>query len=368
MAGFSGIEGWKEDAHSSAFRAFVRSARHALTVKAYRTGSLGIDTEACFPAFRAALAIEGADHDDEKARAFFEHWFEPVRLNNPDGLPGLVTGYYEPEVAVSATLDDVHRTPFLRKPDNLVPVPDPDNPPAGLERGFAFMLADRQGKVRPCPDRAAIETGFFDTGRLAIGWAADPADVFFAHVQGSARLRFGDGTAKRITYAAKSGHPFTGIGRLLVERGEISSDVISMQTIRAWLAANQDRAPALMRENRSYIFFAESPVQDPSLGPVGAAKVPLEAGRSLAVDRLVHTFGLPIFVTAEELCDPDHDRPFRRLMIAQDTGSAITGHVRGDIFFGSGSEAGEKAGGVKATASFILLVPKGAKERLSRDG
>lgn len=356
---FAAIEGWQTDRQSAAFRAFGRSASHALSIKAYRTGSLGISAEACREAFAASLdpSASAALTDDAAARAFFETWFEPVVLGNPDRRPGLVTGYYEPMVFVAHGRDQTHACPFLRRPAHLVEVPDPDNPPEGIEPGFAFMLDDGSG-IRPCPDRAAIEDGAFDHEELAIAWARDPADVFFAQVQGSARLAFPDGSIRRITYAAKSGHPFTGIGRLLVDRGEIPADAVSMQSIRAWLATHPTRAAALMRENRSYIFFKDGPVDDPGLGPVGAAKVPLEAGRSLAVDRQIHTFGLPVFVEAAGLSDPDGPASFRRLMIAQDTGSAITGLVRGDIFFGSGEKAGEKAGNVKAQAQFTLLVPK----------
>ena len=181
---------------------------------------------------------------------------------------------------------------------------------------------------------------------------------FFAHVQGSARLDFGNGEVARITYAAKSGHPFTGIGRLLIERGEIPASEISMQSIRRWLRDNPQLSDALMWENRSFIFFDEVPVPDQSLGPVAAAKVPLEPGRSMAVDRLLHSFGTPFFVQAPKLKDFDGDKSFARLMIAQDTGSAILGPARGDLFTGSGDNAGELAGAVNAVARFTVLLPR----------
>ncbi|MFZ2099700.1 MAG: MltA domain-containing protein, partial [Oricola sp.] len=174
-------------------------------------------------------------------------------------------------------------------------------------------------------------------------------------VQGAARLRFADGNTIRVTYDGKTGHPFTAIGKRLVERGEIDPDAVSMNAIRRWLADHPGEARPLMEENRSYIFFREAAVDDPAAGPIAAAKVPLTAGRSLAVDRLLHTFGSPIFVGADKV----NGRPWRKLMIAQDTGSAIVGAARGDLFMGSGAAAGERAGAVRSPADFVLLVPKG---------
>lgn len=360
-ADFPALPGWADDRLQPAFEAFRRSARHATQEKPYRSGALGIAHEDMSPAYEAALACEtcsGSDGSSE-ARRFFETWFRPVEIV-PDGGKGFVTGYYEPVIDASAQPDDRYRFPFLSPPPALQKVPDPENPPPGIPRGQAFMVVDN-GIPRCCPDRAAIESGVLDGQGLEIAWAASRADVFFAHVQGCARLRSQDGQTSRITYAAKSGHPFTGIGRLLVERGEISSSEISMASIRAWLAANPDRSDALMRENRSFIFFRQAAVTDDRLGPIAAAKVALEPGRSLAVDRTVHSFGTPVFVHAPELEDFDEPKPFSRLMIAQDTGTAIVGPARGDLFAGSGPDAGDKAGSIKAAASFYVLAPRGSE-------
>jgi len=354
---FSTLPGWADDMPAQAFAAFRRSAGHAMNSGPYRTGSLGLAHADFEPAYTAALAESGYVSDG-LARDFFQTWFRPVALC-PDAPDGLATGYYEPDVDVSARCESGYRFPFLRKPANLVKVPDPDHPPEPIPEGYAFML-EQDGALRVCPDRQAIETGAFDGNGLEIAWAASRVDVFFAHVQGCARLRFRDGSVRRITYAAKSGHPFTGIGRLLVDRGEISAKTVSMAAIRDWLAVDAERADLLMRENRSYIFFREADVEDERLGPVAAAKVPLEPGRSLAVDRRIHSFGTPIFVSAPTLEDFDAKRPFARLMIAQDTGTAITGPVRGDLFAGSGPAAGEKAGSIKAEARFAILAPTGS--------
>ena len=190
-------------------------------------------------------------------------------------------------------------------------------------------------------------------------------DLFFVHIQGAARLVYDDGRRSRITYAAKTGHAFTPIGRILVERGEIDRAAVTMDTIRAWLAEHPGEADALLWQNRSFIFFREAPVGDPELGPIAAAKVPLSAGRSLAVDRLLHTFGTPVFVSAPTLTHLDGGAPFARLMLAQDTGSAIVGAARGDIFTGSGPAAGALAGSVKHAADFFLLLPLAAADRLA---
>ena len=355
---FSRLAGWADDAPAAAFAAFRRSALHAMDEKPYRTGSLGLSHTDFVPAFTAAISESGY-LSNSLARAFFETWFRPVELE-PETGQGFVTGYYEPDVDASPHLESGYRFPFLRPPDDLAKVPDPDHPPAGIPAGYAFMLR-RGNEVMRCPDRKAIETGALDGQGLEIAWASSRADVFFAHVQGCARLRFPDGQVRRITYAAKSGHPFTGIGRLLVERGELSAETVSMASIRAWLAVDAERADRLMRENRSYIFFREAEVTDDRLGPVAAAKVALEPGRSLAVDRRFHSFGTPIFVSASGLRDFDDPRPFARLMIAQDTGTAIVGPVRGDLFAGSGPQAGDKAGSIKADARFVILAPAGSE-------
>jgi len=345
-----------------AFAAFRRSAVYALDTKPYRQGALAPPQEKYAAAFGAARDIdpEGLGHD--AARLFFENWFRPfdVLADGPDTDPlsGKVTAFYEPIIQAGRTSSARYRYPFLRKPAQLCKIEDPDNPPNGIEPGFAFAVDAGNDSRETCPDRRAIENGAFDGLGLEIAWVEDKADAFFAHVQGSARLDFGSGEVARITYAAKSGHPFTGIGRLLVARGEIPASEISMQSIRRWLQDHPLQSDELIWENQSYIFFDEVPVPDHNLGPVAAAKVPLEPGRSMAVDRLLHSFGTPFFVHAPQLKDFDDDKPFARLMIAQDTGSAIVGSARGDLFTGSGDYAGELAGAVNAVARFTVLLPR----------
>lgn len=354
---FSQLPGWAEDSPAAAFDAFCRSARRALESAPYKPGSLGLTHQDFEPAFKAALALDDRGRQDEAAiRAFFEDLFLPLELCS-DELPGLVTGYYEPEIEVRDEPSEGFAYPFLRKPEHLVKVPDPAHPPPGIPKGHAYMI-ERAGGFEPCPDRREIETGAFDSMGLEIAWAASRVDVFFAHVQGCARLHGAGRPVRRITYDGKSGHPFTGIGRLLVNDGDIPAEEISMASIRAWLARHPERSDELMWQNRSFIFFREAEVDDARLGPVAAAKVPLEPGRSMAVDKRIHTFGTPIFVTAPDLEDFDASRPFARLMVAQDTGTAIVGPARGDLFAGSGPQAGDKAGAINNRANFFVLAPK----------
>lgn len=359
---FRELPGWLADDPAPALSAFIRSARYAIESNPYGSPPGAPSHADCLDAYRAALALDREGFGAESARAFFEAWFEPFEIVPGPGSRGHVTAFYEPVVEVRAQADDVWRFPFLRRPPALKKIADPDNPPPGIPEGHAFGL-EVDGRLRTCPDRRAIETGAFAGQGLEIAYARDAVDVFFAHVQGAARLDHGDGTVSRVTYDGKSGHPFTGIGRLLVDRGEIAQADISMQAIRSWLASHPDAAFDLMWQNRSFIFFREADVDDPRLGPVAAAKVPLEPGRSIAVDKAIHRFGTPFFVSAPNLSDFDRPAPFARLMIAQDTGSAILGPARGDLFTGSGPEAGALAGGVNAVATFHALLPRGFEPR-----
>lgn len=227
----------------------------------------------------------------------------------------------------------------------------------GWDTCIAFGRQTAGGTV-PFFDRGEIERGALDGRGLEIAWLADKVDLFFVHVQGAARLAMADGTERRVTYAAKSGHAFIGPGRILANLGEIPLKDVTMQSIRAWFSVNPDRIDEILWQDRSFIFFRDAPVDDPALGPIAAAKVPLTAGRSLAVDRRLHTFATPIFVEVPQM-------DFARLMVAQDTGSAIVGPARGDIFCGSGDAAGESAGIIKHPASFTMLVPNPAAERMA---
>jgi membrane-bound lytic murein transglycosylase A len=362
---FADLPGWADDDHLAAYEAFRRCALHA-PVKPYRTGSLGVSFGSFAAAYEDSRETSPAGH--EEARAFFERHFVPARIICDD-QPGLVTGFYEPLARASPVRTARFAVPLLARPHDLVDIDDANRPP-GMDPYLAFARQTPAGLVEYF-DRKAIEQGALagygadGGGGLEIAWLESRVDAFFIHVQGAARLAMTDGATRRVTYAAKSGQRFTGIGRVLADLGEIPLEQVTMQSIRAWLARNPARLDEILWRNRSYIFFREAAVDDPSLGPVAAAKVPLTPGRSIAVDRLLHTFGTPFYVDAPSLT-AFGGREFRRLMIAQDTGSAIVGPARGDLFAGSGDAAGEIAGVVRNAADFYALLPKAQVESAPR--
>ncbi len=347
---FDALPGWHDDDHLTAFRAFCRSAKQA-GVKPYRDGA--IPFAAFMTSFDAALAIPVADN--AAAKSFFETHFTPTLLKPDHGRSGLVTGFYEPIVEGSLTKTDAFPVPLYRMPDDLVEL-DEASRAQGIDPSFRFARKTANG-IDEYPDRSAIERGYLAGRGLELVFVADKIEAFFIHVQGAARIKLAGGSSMGVTYAAKSGHSFSGPGRILIDRGDILERDISMQSIRDWLKANPDAQDELLWQNRSFIFFKESPVEDQTLGPVAAAKVQLTPGRSMAVDRLRHVFGSAFYVIAPHVNFGD-DKPFQRLMIAQDTGSAILGNARGDLFTGSGFDAGNIAGKIKADADFYLLLPK----------
>ncbi|MFD1329801.1 murein transglycosylase A [Mycoplana ramosa] len=360
---FPDLPGWTEDDPTALFDMLERCRHHLMTAKPYRTGSLGVTAADLLPALTAAG--KHSPENPAQGRAFFEAWFQPFLIDRTDGERGLVTAYYEPEVEVRAEPDAEFRFPFYRRPDDMVDI-DEANRPAGFDPYFAFGRL-RDGCIEEYPDRAAIDQGLLHGRGLEIAYCRSKVDVFFIHIQGAARLHYRDGTVRRITYAAKTGHRFSPIGKLLIERGEIDAATVSMASIRDWLARHPEQVDAVLWHNRSYIFFREAPVEDPALGPVAAAKVPIVAGRSLAVDRQIHTFGTPFFIRSEGLTHLDGGGPFARTMLALDTGSAIVGPSRGDIFTGSGDAAGALAGHVRNPADFYVFVPRTAAQRYQHD-
>lgn len=357
---FSELRGWRIDDPRPLFSAMADCLSYLKQGKPYRAGALGLTSDDLRVLLEEAASQVFADAN--AARQFFETRCVPFQILRSGGEQGFVTAFYEPEVQVSNVRESGYQFPFYRRPPDLVDV-DTSNRPQGLDASYAFARL-REGSIEAYPDRRDIDLGYLDGQGLEIAWARSKVDVFFAHVQGAARLVYPDGRIRRITYAAKAGHPFSPIGRLLLDRGEIEPQTISMQSIRAWLAQNPAKVDEVLWHNRSYIFFREADVEGLEKGPIAAAKVPLVAGRSLAVDRLIHTFGFPFFIQSDSLKHLDEGRSFGRLMLALDTGTAIVGPARGDIFTGSGDAAGELAGTVRNAADFFLLVPKHAAARL----
>ena len=345
---FHELSDWQDDDHAAALAAFRRGAE-ILGVHPPKRRALGLDPEA-LAAIMARAAALPSDISSREARLFFEAEFAPALIE----AEAFFTGYYEPVVEGSRTPSPDFPVPLYRTPEDLVEI-EPGSV-AGLDPTFRFAKKTAAGLVEH-PDRGAIMTGALLGRELELVYLRDQVEAFFVQVQGAARVRLREGGEMRITYAAKTGHPYTSIGKVLIETGALEPGGVTMQTLRAWLAEHPEAMPGVLVKNRSYVFFREAPVGDATLGPIAAAKVPLTAGRSLAVDRLIHSFHTPVFV---ETTLPDGGA-WRRLMIAQDTGSAIVGPARGDIFFGSGDAAGAIAGAMRGGGRFFLLMPRGSR-------
>jgi membrane-bound lytic murein transglycosylase A len=346
-AGFNELSGWQDDDHAAALAAFRRGAAVLASHPPKRRAS-GLDAGALAAIIARAAALPST-LSAEEARLFFDAEFTPALIETD----AFFTGFYEPVVDGSRTPSPDFPVPLYRQPDDLVEIDA--GTVADLDPTFRFAKKTATGLAEYL-DRGAIMRGALVGRGLELVYLRDAVEAFFVQVQGAARVRLRDGSETRITYAAKTGHPYTSIGKVLIERGALDRSAVTMQTIRTWLSKHPDAMPEVLAQNRSYVFFREAPVGEAALGPIAAAKVPLTAGRSLAVDRLIHTFHAPVYV---ETTLPDGSA-FRRLMVAQDTGSAIVGPARGDIFFGSGDQAGEIAGAMQGRGRFFLLIPKGS--------
>lgn len=347
---FSALPGWDVDDHLAAFRAFVRSA--PALGRSSASGQTKAADASLIAVARHAAAIAGSISVAGDAKAFFENNFTPHRVVH-NGAPGLLTGYYEPVLAGARTPQDPFGIPVYRRPPDLVNLVREEERGA-LADGLTHARKTADG-VEPYATRAEIEDGALAGRGLELVWMADPVDTFFMHVQGSGRIRFPDGSTTRITYDGKNGHPYTSIGRVLIDAGYFTPEEMTLGALKTWLAADPDRGRRTMQENRSFIFFRE--LANEADGPLGALEIPLSETRSLAVDTGFHAIGTPVYVSAPTLT-PWDGAGFARLMIAQDVGSAIRGPERGDIYFGSGDEAGRLAGGTKHPGRFLVLLPR----------
>jgi membrane-bound lytic murein transglycosylase A len=318
-------------------------------------------------------ALKAVPLDGAGARAFFERNFRPLRIAALGESTGLLTGYYEPIVEGSRTRTAEFSVPLYRRPSNLIFSGRRQNPATFPNRGKVGRQLGRR-KIVPYYDRAEIENGVLEGRNLEICWLKDPIEAFCIHVQGSARVRLDDGKVLRVNYEAHNGYPYTPVGRILIERNFVPRDEMSMDRIRQWMQAHPDEAKELRQENKSYVFFrvTELSEQDEAVGGQG---VPLTAVRSIAVDRALHVYGTPFFIEADlPIATLAPATKFRRLMIAQDTGSAIVGPARADLYFGAGEEAGRVSGRMRHQGRFTMLVPKeldpveaGAKLPLPRE-
>ncbi|WP_322514963.1 murein transglycosylase A [Rhodopseudomonas palustris] len=346
------VAGWDADDHLAAFRTFRESCRPIVARRKPVADTKALGSSLAEPC-RAARAAEISDA--AHARRFFERHFLPLQISRVGEDAGFVTGYYEPIVDGSRVKTDVYNVPVYRRPSNLFVRGYSQG--VGLPNGGPVYRKIGRRKLVPYYDRAEIEDGAIAGRGLEICWLKSQTDLLFSQIQGSARVRLEDGSFVRINYDAHNGYPYTPVGRILIDRGIIPKEQMSMQRIREWMDANPDGAGELRRANRSYVFFREVKLKDDDEA-VGAQGVPLTPGRSIAVDKALHVYGTPFFITGElPVAAPDAKTPFRRLMVAQDTGSAIIGPARADLYFGAGTEAGAVAGRMRHPIRFVMLLP-----------
>jgi len=353
---FAQLDGWSSDRQAEVFAGFRKSCEVLMKrkdVADVRSMEKAL-REVCPRALTLPEKIE-----DEAAKKFFEANFRPVRISKLGETTGLLTGYYEPEVEGSLTLTKGFTVPLYRRPPELI---------SKARIGKRFLRAGFpstggaghrvNGKLVEYHDRAAIEDGALANRSLEIVWLRDKADAFFIQIQGSARIRLPDGSLVRVNYSAHNGHNYTPIGRNLIETGIVQRDEISMENIRMFIAEMPEEGRELMRKNRAFTFFRVVENLAPNSEAVGAQGIPLVKDRSIAVDNKLHVYGSLFWIEAKlQLQNTREGQTFNRLMVAQDTGSAIVGIARADIYFGGGPEAGSIAGRIRNPGAFFMLVP-----------
>lgn len=324
---YGSVPGWQKGGIAGAIEPFRRSCAALAANSADRSMPVFAGDIAAWRAACADLPRVGAGEGE--ARRYFEAWFQPYRLVDGGDSTGLLTGYYEPELRGSWTRSSVYRYPLYRPPRRI---------------------------AAPAPSRREIDAGALAGQGLEILWLDDPIDSFFLHIQGSGRVRMDNGEVVRVGYAGKNGQPYVAIGAELVRRGALTREEVSLQTIKGWLRANPGEAPGVMALNASYVFFR----QVTGDGPIGSQGVALTADRSVAVDRSYVPLGVPYWVDSRDPLAPD--KPMRMLTIAQDTGGAIKGPIRADLFCGAGLTAEERAGRMKEPLFGYVLLPKDRPE------
>lgn len=351
---FVDLPGWADDRLGEALPAIRRSC--ALLIAQPDDRAVGPDRLAGSVAdWRAPCAAIGRlSGDDESLRATLQALFVPFKVIDATGQDGLFTGYYEAELRGAWGPVDGYRWPLYGVPDDLVSV-DLGRFRADLQGERIYGRVDGSSLV-PYYSRFDIDKGVLADRNLELLWVNDPVDAFFLHVQGSGRVALPDGSVVRVGFAGSNGLDFVGIGRELIDDGKVSGANASMQGIRAWLRANPAQAASILQRNPRYIFFRKIDGD----GPIGAQGVALTPGRSLAVDPAFLPLGAPIWL---DTTWPASERPLRRLMVAQDTGNAIKGPIRGDFFWGFGEPALAEAGRMKQHGNYYLLLPKTVAER-----
>jgi membrane-bound lytic murein transglycosylase A len=348
------LDSWASDDHATAFAAFLESCR------ALNASRQSAEPVAVTDALKAVCtrAVAAVPLEEDGARKFFEDNFRPLRINKLGESDGFLTGYYEPIIEGSRVPTGEFTAPLYRRPPNLAISGQRKLGDLFPSKGVKVGRRVGRRKLVPYYDRGQIEEGALDGWHLEICWLRSEVDVLFAQIQGSARIKLEDGTILRVNYDSHNGWPYTPVGRVLIERKLIPKEEMSMQRIREWMAADPDEAKDVRRQNKSYVFFRITSLATEDEA-VGAQGVPLVPGRSIAVDHSLHAYGTPFFIAADlPIASDKGGTKFRRLMFAQDTGSAIVGPARADIYFGAGAEAARIAGRIKNPGQFVMLLPR----------
>jgi membrane-bound lytic murein transglycosylase A len=352
---WSDLNGWTDDDHAAAFATFLDSCT-ALTGKhPSPSGMTEITVALRDVCERAQAAIP---LDDTGARRFFEQNFRPLQISKLNETDGFLTGYYEPIIDGSRVPTGEFHAPLYRRPPNLVASGWRKLGDAFPSKGVKVGRRFGRRKIVPYYTRGEIEDGALDGWHREIGYLRSQLDVQYAQIQGSARIRLEDGSILRVNYDSHNGWPYVPVGRVLIDRGYLARDQVSMQSIRRWMETHTAEAKDVLRQNKSYVFFRVTGLSNEEEA-VGAEGVPLVPGRSIAVDRALHTYGTPFFINANlPMTNDKATTDFARLVVAQDTGSAIVGPARADIYFGAGNEAARMAGRIKNSGRFYMLLPR----------
>ncbi len=359
--GWGDLDGWTSDDHAVAFATFHASCRAIVRAAAYRAES-ATNHAADSQSVRAALeqvcirAIKAGGLESEAARRFFETNFVPVRIRRLGDSAGFVTGYYDPIVDGSRFPTREFTVPLYRRPRDLQAPGVAEGAPFP-NTGRAFRRSST-GKLVPYYDRGEIEDGALDGRHLEICWLRTAADALSIEMEGSGRVRLEDGAMLRVSYDAHNGYSYVPAGRVLIERHLVPREEASPQRIRQWLRDHPEGVKEVRRQNRQVVFFRIVGLGDDT-ETIGGQGIPLSPGRSIAVDNALHRYGTPFFIEADlPLTSAVNRSPFRRVMIAQDTGSAIVGPARADLYFGAGNEAGQMAERVRQSGRFTILLPR----------
>lgn len=346
------LPGWAQDDHSKAFAIF---AKGCMADPPLRQG-VPLPEHLTAVCDKAQALLTAGPVDRAQAKIFFEQNFSFWRIHPEGGGTGFTTGYFEPEFEGSLTRSDAFPTPLYDRPKDLVTRFSEDDWP-GLDKTLSAARHTDKG-FEPFPDRTAIETGMLDGQGLEILWLRDPVDRFVLQVQGSGRVRLPDGSVTRLTYSGRNGHPYTSLGRVLSQRENIPPEQMTMDRLIARLKADAGFARDLIRLNKSFVFFARRDDLPAESGPIGGAGLPLTPLRSIAVDRTAWPYGVPVWIDTTIPTGTGGNEHLARLMIAQDTGSAILGPARMDLFVGSGAAAGHRAGLIRHPVAFTVLWPR----------